>query len=131
MSESKLAANMRSLREAYGYSQKYVSSQIHVARQTYSIYENGRRMPDADTLCNLAALYHISLDYLLYGDLSRSSASENFVREHSALTPDNSLIRLNGAEAKMLMDYKSLPPETQREIREYVRFKKYLLTKET
>ena len=131
MSESKLAANMRSLREAYGYSQKYVRSQIHVARQTYSIYENGRRMPDADTLCNLAALYHISLDYLLYGDLSRSSASENFVREHSALTPDNSLIRLNGAEAKMLMDYKSLPPDTQKEIREYVRFKKYLLAKET
>ena len=131
MSESELAANMRTLREAYGYSQKYVSSQIHVARQTYSIYENGRRMPDADTLCNLAALYHISLDYLLYGDLSRSSASENFVREHSALTPDNSLIRLNGAEAKMLMDYKSLPPDTQKEIREYVRFKKYLLAKET
>ena len=34
MPEIKLAVNMYSLRDVYGYSQDYVSSQIHVARQT-------------------------------------------------------------------------------------------------
>lgn len=131
MSESKLAANMRSLRDIYGYSQKYVSEQIHVARQTYSIYESGKRVPDTATLCSLSRLYQVSLDQLLHGDFSKSHTSEDIIREHGALTPDNSIIRLNGPDAKMVMDYKNLPPDTQKEIREFVRFKKYLLSKES
>lgn len=130
MPEIKLAVNMHSLRDVYGYSQDYVSSQIHVARQTYSNYERGKKLPDIPTLLYLAELYQISVDQLLFGDFSGIRSTEDVIREHTAITQDDSLIRLNGADAKMLMDYKSFPSREQKEVREYVRFKKYLFTRE-
>lgn len=39
MRELKIADNMRELRIANGYSQKHISELIHIARQTYSLYE--------------------------------------------------------------------------------------------
>lgn len=48
MSGSYLAANLRSLREARNYSQKYISEQLHIARQTYTVYESGKRVPISD-----------------------------------------------------------------------------------
>lgn len=130
MPEIKLAVNMYSLRDVYGYSQDYVSSQIHVARQTYSNYERGKKLPDIPTLLYLAELYQISVDQLLFGDFSGIRSTEDVIREHTAITQDDSLIRLNGADAKMLMDYKSFPSREQKEVREFVRFKKYLFTRE-
>ena len=130
MPEIKLAVNMHSLRDVYGYSQDYVSSQIHVARQTYSNYERGKKLPDIPTLLYLAELYQISVDQLLFGDFSGIRSTEDVIREHTAITQDDSLIRLNGADAKMLMDYKSFPSREQKEVREFVRFKKYLYTRE-
>ena len=130
MPEIKLAVNMHSLRDVYGYSQDYVSSQIHVARQTYSNYERGKKLPDIPTLLYLAELYQISVDQLLFGDFSGIHSTEDVIREHTAITQDDSLIRLNGAGAKMLMDYKSFPSREQKEVREFVRFKKYLFTRE-
>ncbi len=130
MPEIKLAVNMHSLRDVYGYSQDYVSSQIHVARQTYSNYERGKKLPDIPTLLYLAELYQISVDQLLFGDFSGIRSTEDVIREHTAITQDDSLIRLNGADAKMLMDYKSFPSREQKEVREFVRFKKYLFTRE-
>lgn len=130
MSELKLAVNMRTLREVYGYSQEDISSQLHIARQTYSNYERGKRIPDILTIVKLAELYGITVDQLLFGDFTGVHTTEDVIREHSAITPEDSRIRLNGPEARMLMDYKSLPRETQREIREFVRFKKQLLSKE-
>lgn len=130
MPVSKLPANLRSLRETNGYSQEYVSRQIHIARQTYSVYETGKRTPDLSTLLCLSAFYNISLDQLVYGSPSDSSGAEGILRDHGAAAPDNSLIRLSGADAKMLMDYKGFPVDTQREVRDFVRFKKYLLSRE-
>ena len=130
MPEIKLAVNMHSLRDVYGYSQDYVSSQIHVARQTYSNYERGKKLPGIPTLLYLAELYQISVDQLLFGDFSGIRSTEDVIREHTAITQDDSLIRLNGADAKMLMDYKNFPSREQKEVREFVRFKKYLFTRE-
>ena len=121
---------MYSLRDVYGYSQDYVSSQIHVARQTYSNYERGKKLPDIPTLLYLAELYQISVDQLLFGDFSGIHSTEGVIREHTAITQDDSLIRLYGADAKMLMDYKNFPSREQKEVREFVRFKKYLFTRE-
>lgn len=131
MSEIKLAANMRSLRKLYNYSQDYVSSQIHVARQTYSNYECGKRIPDTPMLIYLSELYQVTIDQLLFGDFSEVHTTDGVIRDHAAITPENSLIRLNGSDAKMVMDYKNMPPEVQKEIREFVRFKKYLLSRES
>ena len=108
MPELKLAANMRCLREIYDYTQEYVGSQINSARQTYSNYERGEVLPP----------------------LSAVHTADDIIREHAAITPENSLIRLDGPSAKMVMDYKKFPAEGQREVRDFVRFKKHLYSRE-
>jgi len=131
MPELKVIKNMRELRTANHYSQQDISDIIHVARQTYSIYENGKRIPDTEAVCKLAELYDVSVDALLYADFSGNQIAESPSFEHSALLPDNSAIRLTGADAKMLMDYKAFPAEVQKEVRDFVRFKKHLVSKDT
>lgn len=115
MRDLKLVDNMRELRIINGYSQQFVSNYIHIARQTYSLYETGRRLPDMKTVCDLADLYHISIDLLLYTDLSvdMEQISDAPTSEYMAVTPENNAIPLNGTDARMLTNYKSLPPETQ------------------
>ena len=133
MRELKVADNMRELRTANEYSQEFISKLIHIARQTYSLYETGRRLPDMKTVCDLADLYHISIDLLLYTDLSvdMEQISDAPASEYMAVTPENNAIPLNGTDARMLTNYKSLPPETQQEVREYVLFKKRRLEART
>ena len=65
MRDLKLADNMRELRITNEYSQKFVRNYIHIARQTYSLYETGRRDIPTDVLIRLARFYHTSTDYLL------------------------------------------------------------------
>ena len=60
MRKLKIADNMRELRIANGYSQKYISDVIHIARQTYSLYEAEKRIPDLKSDCELAELYNVS-----------------------------------------------------------------------
>lgn len=124
MRELRIAVNMRTLRIANEYHQKYISELIHVARQTYSSYENGKGLPDLEAVCYLADFYGVSVDMLLYADLSAKQIADSGSNEHFAVAPETSAIPLNGTEARMLINYKSLPPEVQQEVREFVRFKK-------
>lgn len=129
MPESRLLDNLRELRRQNQYSQQTVGDLIHVARQTYSLYESGKRTPDLKAICNLALLYHLSVDDLLYRDLSAGRVLEDSSYQHSALLPGGSMVRLSGSEAKMLMNYKELSPEIQKEIREFILFKKRISEK--
>lgn len=126
MRELRLTDNMRELRITNGYSQQFVSEHIHLTRQTYSLYETGKRFPDLKTICVLADLYHVPVDLLLYMDLSVdvNLIADALSNEHLAISSEKSAIPLNGADARMLSNYKSLPPELQEEIRDYVLFKK-------
>ena len=40
-----LKNRIRTLREQYGYSQKYAAEQLCISPQAYSHYETGRRIP--------------------------------------------------------------------------------------
>lgn len=124
MRELKLADNMRELRITNEYSQQFVSNHIHIARQTYSLYETGRRIPDLKTVCDLADLYHIPVDLLLYIDLSGEQIADAADAGYAAGAAVNNSFSLSGADARMLTNYRSLSPETQKEIREFILFKK-------
>ena len=130
MRKLKIADNMRELRIANGYSQKYISDVIHIARQTYSLYETEKRIPDLKSVCELAELYNVSADLLLYADLSAKQIADSPVSEHFAIAPETSAIPINGTDARMLTNYKSPPPEFQKEVREFVLFKKRFLETE-
>ena len=132
MSESYLADNLRSMQEEKKYSQKYISEQLHIARQTYTVYESGNRVPDISLICKLADIYDVSLDQLVLTDLSAHSdiIADGADSRHYVAIPNKSLIPLSGANAKAVMDFLNFPEDTQFEIREYIRFKKHLLSKE-
>ena len=130
MPELNLSDNMRNLRAANEYSQQEVSDMLHIARQTSSLYETGKRIPDTMTVCRLADIYQIPVETLLFGSFVNGQLADHPAHYHTAAGPDNSCMHLNGADAKMLMDYKSFPMEVQREVREFIRFKKHLLAKD-
>lgn len=48
--------------------QEEVAEKIHVSRQTISNWENGRNLPDINSLILISEIYAISLDELMKGD---------------------------------------------------------------
>lgn len=63
---------------------------------------------------------------LLYSDLSVKQIADSPTSEHFAIAPETSAIAINGTDARMLTNYKSLPSAVQKEIREFILFKKRL-----
>lgn len=58
---------LRELRKSKGISLKELGAIIGVAESTMSLYENGKRQPDYETLLKLAEYYGVTVDYLLRG----------------------------------------------------------------
>ncbi|MFS7000477.1 helix-turn-helix domain-containing protein [Carnobacterium maltaromaticum] len=55
---------LKTLRKSKKLTQEQLANLLGVARTTYSSYEQGRRMPDADIQNKIAELFNVSLDYL-------------------------------------------------------------------
>lgn len=58
---------LRELRKSKGISLKELGAIVGVAESTMSLYENGKRQPDYETLLKLAEYYGVTVDYLLRG----------------------------------------------------------------
>lgn len=71
---------LRELRLRGHYSQEEVARQIGITRSAYSHYEINNRQPVYETLMKLAALFGVSLDYIIGGEPSK--------RESAPLTPE-------------------------------------------
>lgn len=56
---------LRELRIKSGKSQKDVANFISKTFQAYSLYEQGKREPDNETLSKLADYFSVTIDYLL------------------------------------------------------------------
>lgn len=50
---------------AKGLSQKQVAEHLHIARASYTNYENGKREPSFEMLRKICDFYDISADYLI------------------------------------------------------------------
>lgn len=57
---------LRSQREAHSFSQETLAQKLHVTRQTISGWERGRSEPDISCLQNIAEIYGMTIDNLLY-----------------------------------------------------------------
>ena len=55
----------RELRAGKKLSQEKIAVHLHIARESYSRYESGKREMSYSVLCRLADLYGVSIDYLL------------------------------------------------------------------
>lgn len=92
--------NLRAFRRAHGYTQVEMSELLHIQRQTYCNYENGRRMPSWDMLAEIASILDISLDSLIRGSLSEHIMTEESIN--------------------IFLKYQKLPVHIQEHIRGYI-----------
>ena len=56
---------LRRLRRERGYTQQSFARQLGTASSTVGMYEQGRRKPSEDTLCQMGKLLHVPVEYLL------------------------------------------------------------------
>lgn len=70
----------RTLRIKAGYTQDSLAETLGISRSAVSMYENGNREPDIETLERIADLFHVDMDYLL----GRSSLSADLQSSRSA-----------------------------------------------
>lgn len=60
-----LGKKIRELRIEKGYTLKQLGEMLNLGESTISMYENGKRTPDYDTLTKIAEIFNVSTDYLL------------------------------------------------------------------
>lgn len=63
-----LSEQLQNRRKEMNLTQEEVAKQIYVSRQTISNWENGRTLPDINSLVKISDIYQISLDSLIKGD---------------------------------------------------------------
>lgn len=64
-----LDTQIRKYRKQLELSQEELAEKVYVTRQTVSNWENGRNYPDIHSLLLLSALFNVSLDQLVKGDI--------------------------------------------------------------
>lgn len=57
--------NLKKIRKLRNITIKELASALNLAESTISLYENGRREPDFDTLSKISDFFNVSIDYLL------------------------------------------------------------------
>lgn len=68
---------IRKYRAEMGISQEELSEKIYVTRQTVSNWENAKSYPDIHSLLLMAALFGVSLDTLIKGDVEQMKTEIN------------------------------------------------------
>lgn len=66
MFDKQIFANrLKELREKIGLNQKECAEKLNISRGSISFYENGERLPDIETIYNMAIFFNVSADYLV------------------------------------------------------------------
>lgn len=119
-----IASNLKRLRTYYSLTQKEVALRLSISRQVYSNYERGIRIPDLETAARLAAFYHMTVDCLVWAEDSVAYWKKEAPKGYGVLTEVGSVLPLSGRGSKMVRRYLECSEEKQREIEEFVEFKR-------
>ncbi len=68
MREINFARNITELRKKAGVTQEELAEALHISGQAVSKWETGTNQPDTQTLAAIADYFHVSIDYLYYGE---------------------------------------------------------------
>lgn len=63
-----LGNRIKELRHSLNYTQEIFSSKIHISTSYLALIETGKRTASIDVLAQIACEYHVSIDYLLFGN---------------------------------------------------------------
>lgn len=70
---SKIANNIRFLRQLKGLSQEQLADELSITRSRIGGYEEARNEPPIDLLIKLSEFFHIAIDALVRGDLRKTN----------------------------------------------------------
>lgn len=73
--------HIRQLREAKGWTQQTLGQRLGKKTSTISAYETDAKLPSADCLIEIAALFGVSLDMLVYGEQADSISLRSLSQE--------------------------------------------------
>ncbi len=62
--QMQIAANLKALRQSKGISQRELAAKMGLDRSIYSLYENGRRVPDSELLYLLSKFFQVPMELL-------------------------------------------------------------------
>ncbi|MDU4131336.1 MAG: helix-turn-helix transcriptional regulator [Clostridium perfringens] len=105
---------LKSLRNEKGVLQKDVAEYLKISTSAYGFYEQGKRIPDVETLNKLSDYYNVSIDYLL-GKSNIKESAEDIINDDTltlALHNDNGIDE-------------ELPEEAKKEIEDFINYVKY------
>jgi transcriptional regulator with XRE-family HTH domain len=69
-----LSTNIKHLRKSLGWNQTELAERLEVKNATISGYENGTAKPSIMVLLKMAKIFTVSIDSLIYSDLSDKDA---------------------------------------------------------
>ena len=101
---------IKKLRKEKNITMKNLGKAIGVAESTISLYENGKRQPDNDTLKKLADYFNTTTDYLLE---QTDKPSVKILNE-----------QLEGIDFALWVEIRNLTDEEKQEVMNFVRFTK-------
>lgn len=84
---------IRKLRESQGYTQSSLGDILNLSPSTIGMYEQGRRLPDIETLVRMCQIFNVSSDYILEmtdnpKPYKRSTSNENIYQRLKSLIED-------------------------------------------
>lgn len=77
-----ISKRLKELRQDRDLLQKDIATFLNITTSAYGFYEQGKRVPDSDTLSKLADFFEVSVDYIL-GREPSSTKSHNNITELS------------------------------------------------
>lgn len=104
-----MVKNLKTLRGKKEISQKQLAEEISVSQQSINKYENHNVEPDIETLILMADYFGVSVDYLI--------GNTDIDRKVEKVEPYD----LNGEEAALIDDYRSLNHKEKESIKSVIR----------
>ena len=71
---SKIASNIRFLRQMKGLSQEQLADELRITRSRVGGYEEARNEPPIDILIRLSEYFHVAIDAMVRGDLKKNQS---------------------------------------------------------
>ncbi len=74
--DKKIGQRMRARRIELGFSVTRVATELNFTVEHYRMLENGARKQTLATIATFSELYHVSIDYLIYGRSNNAEIHE-------------------------------------------------------
>ena len=147
MSTPLLAAKLLELRQQFNYSQTEVADYLGMTREGYSHYERNSREPSLESLMRLSRLYKIDISELInektipvpdrdmYSGLPKTAVSSantitdninHFLKIFTGKNSNLNLTDISKDDIAVLAQYKKLDKQCQREVQQFIKFKRYI-----